>query len=150
MRDENLVELAEEFRALLEASAPRSAKWNLSISADFPSACCDDSSLLLAAFLADNGYPGARRVHGVCGGRNEELRSHVWLQVGAQLVDITADQFEGYEQASVICALSTPFHDSFELESEERHADFRIKFSSEPLWLSRFQRAYDELLEERL
>lgn len=146
MRDEKLAELAEEFRWLLEAAAPISNKWGLSLSSGFPAACCDDSSMLLAAFLADNGYPDARRVLGVRGGQNEELSKHVWLQVGEDLVDITADQFDGYDLAPVICTTSTPFHKSFKLDSAGELADFRIRFSLNRMWLSRFQRAYEEIL----
>lgn len=141
-----LHELAAQFRTMLQEKAARSINWGLSISAGFPHACCDDSSQLLAAYLADHGFPGALRVQGASGGANEELASHVWLLLDEIIVDITADQFEEYGLDPVICTSASNFHDSFSIEEELEPADFRLRFAADPSWKAKFQRAYDDLL----
>jgi len=59
-----LIRLVESFRAVMAQLMPSDfTGTSLSVS-KFPSACCDDSSLILAAYLADNGYPQARVMRG--------------------------------------------------------------------------------------
>ena len=112
---------------------------------DFPHACCDDASLLLAAFLTDNGICGSLRVHGVNGGNHDELKSHAWLSVAGLIVDITGDQFVMYKVKPVFVGSNSEFHDSFEIESTEL-ADFRVKFKNDAGWLSTFHGDYKNIL----
>jgi hypothetical protein len=99
--------------------------FNVSIDRNFPRAACDDSSLLLAAYLSDQGFPGAVRVHGEWGGRDNELVTHVWLKLDGTLIDITGSQFVNYRQPEILIAEHDEFLDTFEVESEERIADYR-------------------------
>ncbi|MBK3793442.1 hypothetical protein GFK99_00775 [Pseudomonas stutzeri] len=73
---EQIYRLAKEFRAALERTPRISLRTTLGCS-NFPDACCDDASMLLAAYLSDSGFPGSIRVSGVNGGASEELKSHI-------------------------------------------------------------------------
>ena len=138
-----VLELAKSFRAALAVTPRRSLCTSLAYTS-FPNACCDDASLLLAAYLSDNGLQGSTRVHGVHGGHSGELRSHVWLQYNNTIIDITADQFSGYGIAPVLVTNQSSFHDSFELESRSI-ADFRLKFADDKEWLSKFSNDYETI-----
>lgn len=113
---------------------------------DFPDACCDDASQLLAAFLSDKGHAGSLRVNGCNGDIKGELKSHVWLLYSGIIIDITADQFENYNEASVIVSVETTFHKSFESEVKGL-ADFRIRFANDARMLSKFSRDYEKVLK---
>lgn len=117
--------------AMLKAAIDIGLETHCSLSKGFPRGCCDDSSLLLAAFLTDNGHPGALRVHGENGGSKGELGTHVWLNLGGVLIDITGSQFneDGYSQPDVLVAEKCDFLDTFEVAEEPEIADFRDKFS---------------------
>ena len=133
--------VVSEFRAALKELAESGFWFGVSITNEFPHASCDDSSMLLAAYLTDQGYPGARRVHGRSGGRNRELNTHVWLDLDGTLIDITGSQFndDGYDQAEIVISQHDPFLASFKPEKERRIADFREgKFL-----LNYFHDAYD-------
>ena len=124
---EELRKLVLDFRRVMECLNPSDFEGtSLSVS-KFPSACCDDSSQILAAYLTDNGFAGARLIRGEYGGKNEELGSHVWLSFEGFKIDITADQFNeiGYENPQVIIARENEFLESFEV-TNDGIADFRI------------------------
>jgi hypothetical protein len=126
MDNGRLSKVVADFRLAL-TELVLSGHWfdNMSIKGDFPRGCCDDSSLLLAAYLHDQGFPGAVRISGAHGGKNEELMSHVWLKLGSQLIDITGSQFENYNQPEILIAEKDEFLDSFQIDPEPRLADFR-------------------------
>lgn len=146
MEIEPIVEFATIFRNAI-INVPKNEFRTSLGSTNFPHACCDDASQLLAAFLSDNGHKKIYRVHGIHGGRNEELLTHVWLSYFGLIIDITADQFESYNQPPVIVVFESSFHKTFEVESEEP-ADFRVKFANDPDWLSRFGRDYEKVLNK--
>ncbi len=143
---EQIYRLAKEFRAALERTPRVNLHTTLGCS-NFPHACCDDASLLLAAYLSDNGYPGSIRVHGVNGGTSEELKSHIWLLWSDLIIDITADQFSSYCIAPVLVSKESEFHEAFEVDDEEL-ADFRVKFKNDPRWLSNFSHDYKTVLSK--
>ncbi|MFV9657316.1 hypothetical protein ACNFCK_20715 [Pseudomonas sp. NY15366] len=143
---EQIYQLAKEFRAALERTPRISLRTTLG-SSNFPDACCDDASMLLAAYLSDNGFPGSIRVSGVNGGASEELKSHIWLLWSDLIIDITADQFTNYGMAPIIVSQKTEFHESFEIEDKE-NADFRVKFENDPRWLSNFSSDYKIVLSQ--
>lgn len=145
---EQIYQLTKEFRAALER-APRTGLRTTLGCSSFPHACCDDASLLLAAYLSDNGFPGSIRVSGVNGGTSEELKSHIWLFLSDLIIDITADQFTTYCMAPVIVRKKSEFHETFEIEDEEP-ADFRIKFKNDPRWLSDFSNDYKVALSNAI
>lgn len=124
MKQRSLKDLVTEFRHALQDLAAGGFHFNISIGRDFPHAACDDSSLLLAAYLTDQGFPGAIRVHGESGGRDGELNTHVWLKLDGQLIDITGSQFEDYNQPEILFSEQDEFLGTFEVESE-RIADYR-------------------------
>jgi len=141
---EQIYQLAKEFRAALENTPRINLRTTLGCS-NFPHACCDDASMLLAAYLSDNGFPGSIRVNGVNGGESEELKSHIWLLWSDLIIDITADQFTNYGMAPVIVSKKTDFHNTFEIEDTE-HADFRVKFENDQSWFSNFSSDYKIVL----
>jgi hypothetical protein len=134
--------VVSEFRSALKELVEAGHWFGVSITKEFPHASCDDTSLLLAAYLADHGYPGALRIHGRSGGRNRELNSHVWLDLNGTLIDITGSQFDDYEQPEIIIAEHDPFLESFKPERERRIGDFR---ETEHLPKYHFYEAYDAI-----
>ncbi|KQV15006.1 hypothetical protein ASC97_31425 [Rhizobium sp. Root1203] len=64
---------------------PCSAHDQLSV---LSSGACDDASLLLARFLKENGHGMFQRMSGK---RGDD--THVWLEQGGFVIDITGDQF---------------------------------------------------------
>lgn len=143
---EKIYQLAKEFRVAIEKTQRVDLHTTLGCS-KFPHACCDDASLLLAAYLSDNGFPDSIRVNGVNGGISEELRSHVWLFWSDIIIDITADQFVNYSIAPVFVSKESDFHETFEIYDEEP-ADFRVKFKNDPRWLSKFSHDYKIVLSK--
>lgn len=131
-----------EFRSSLKQLVEEGYWFGISITKEFPHASCDDSSLLLAAYLSEQGYPGAVRVHGRNGGRKSELGSHVWLDLSGTLIDITGSQFEDYDQPEILIAQSDPFLSTFKPERERRIADFR---ETDHLPKYHFYQAYDAI-----
>ncbi|MDI3356661.1 hypothetical protein MO767_20255 [Pseudomonas sp. UYIF39] len=142
MQRRNLEEVVTEFRSALQELAASGFHFNVSIDKDFPHAACDDSSLLLAAYLSDQGFPGAVRVHGEWGGRDNELVTHVWLKLDGTLIDITGSQFENYSQPEILIAEHDDFLDTFEVEAEGRIADYR---QTPELPRYDFNQAYDAI-----
>lgn len=141
----SLSQVVAEFRSALEELV-FSGHWfdNMSISKEFPGGCCDDSSLLLAAYLHDQGFPGALRISGQSGGEHGELLSHVWLKLDDQIIDITGSQFEDYNQPDILIAVHDEFLNSFRIEPEPRLADFR-QTSGLPGY--DFNKAYEAILK---
>ena len=145
MEIEQVFEIAKAFREAIISVPKNEFRTSLSCT-EFPHGCCDDASQLLAAFLSDKGFDGSVRVHGIHGGNEGELRTHVWLSYSGLIIDITADQFEDYNEHPILVSLKSKFHDSFEIESKEP-ADFRVKFANDSLWLSKFTRDYENVLK---
>jgi hypothetical protein len=137
--------IASRVRKALEVFSARDKSGFTSIGPGFPSACCDDSSMILATYLAEQGYPGATRVHGTHGGTQDELNSHVWLTFRGLIIDITADQFESYGQPPVIVEVNSAFHDGFERAEADEPAEFRKKFALDHRWLGCFEATYQQV-----
>ncbi|POA52090.1 MULTISPECIES: hypothetical protein [unclassified Pseudomonas] len=142
MSRRELAVVVAEFRSALKGLVDDGHWFGVSITKEFPHASCDDSSLLLAAYLSDQGYPGALRVHGQSGGKKRELNSHVWLDLNGTLIDITGSQFEDYAQPEILIADNDPFLASFKPEGRSRIADFR---KTAHLPKSHFYQAYDAI-----
>ncbi|MDX5976358.1 hypothetical protein [Vreelandella alkaliphila] len=144
MEIEPIIQLAKAFRNAIVSVPKNEFETGLGCT-NFPHACCDEASLLLAAFLTDNGHEDSYRVHGIHGGSKEELRTHVWLSYSGLIIDITADQFISYEQPPIIVVPESNFHKTFEIESKEV-ADFRVKFENDLNCLSSFSHDYERVL----
>ncbi|MFM5017902.1 hypothetical protein [Aeromonas veronii] len=146
---EKLHELVLDFRRVMECLNPSDFDGTSLSASKFPSACCDDSSQILAAYLTDNGFSGATLIRGEYGGNEGELKSHVWLDLGGVKIDITADQFNtnGYENPSVIMARKNAFLETFET-TNDGIADFRIhlKDYSDPGLERDFESCYKVIL----
>ena len=140
--------LVRNFRNAIER-IPQ-AKFHTSLGcASFPSACCDDASQLLAAYLHDNNFGQAVRMDGTNGGFNRELNSHVWLVCAGLIIDITADQFERYGMPPVFIGASSEFHDLFDVDNQEQEvADFRVRFANDARWKGLFGNDYELILCE--
>lgn len=146
MEQRKLLELVSEFRVAVQECSWGGFPFQISITDRFPFASCDDSSMLLAAYLSDQGFPGALRISGSYGGQNEELVSHVWLKLGRVQIDITGSQFEGYDQPEILIVEQDDFLDTFEVEEEPELADFRIKFENDARFRGYFFQAYEAVL----
>ncbi|GAB7527939.1 hypothetical protein PS3A_03450 [Pseudomonas sp. 3A(2025)] len=102
--------------------------------------------MLLAAYLKDQGLPGALRIYGEKGGSDRELESHVWLKYQCWLIDITGSQFEGYNQPDILVSERSTFLETFKVKGKLEIADFRER--PEALRQRRhFLEAYDALKE---
>ncbi|WP_217516136.1 hypothetical protein [Vibrio metschnikovii] len=148
---EQLRSLIEQFRLAMEALSPHDFDGTSLAVSEFPHACCDDCSQLLAAYLTDNGFPQAKLIRGENGGFGQELGSHVWLYLNGLHIDITADQFNeyGYDNPSVILSDHSEFLSTFEVQ-DNGTADYRIhlkKYSS-PGLESEFESCYRIVLEQ--
>lgn len=143
MQRERLENLVSEFRAALQELVSSGNDFNMFFSKNYPSAACDNSSMLLAAYLSDNGFPGALRVFGDKGGKGE-LGGHVWLKLDNLVIDITGSQFEAYDQDEIVIAEESAFLSTFEVSGKVQEADWR-KF---PTVVNRgdFRNAHDAIL----
>ncbi len=77
----------------------------------FPSGACGNTSDMLALYLNNNGIEG---IEYVCGKRDG--RSHGWLEVKGNIVDITSDQFDD-GMGDVYIGKTTDFYNSFSEQS---------------------------------
>lgn len=88
----------------------------------FPRGACDDTSLLLARFLRERGYGTCQRMSGK---RGDE--SHVWLEQGDYVIDITGDQFGDCPHGSAYVGKDRSWHHAFSGEdtgvADYRHLD---------------------------
>ncbi len=76
----------------------------------FPEKCCNFAANLLLLELSDAGIDGLRRMIGtVQDERGDDLATHVWVQSGDIVADITADQFG---QPKVIVEAQSAWHAS--------------------------------------
>lgn len=76
----------------------------------FPEKCCNFAANLLLLELAKAGGERLRRMIGtVCDDRGDDLATHVWVQAGDVVADITADQFE---QPKVVVEHHSAWHHS--------------------------------------
>lgn len=78
---------ALQFRLAIEGTEKESLSAGLR---RFPWGACGDASLLLARYLQDRGF-------GPCVILRSEQPSHIWLRSGDLIIDITADQFAGFD-----------------------------------------------------
>lgn len=145
-KTKDLRSVVTEFRAALLLTEPSDFIGTSLSASKFPDACCDDASMLLAAYLVDNGFTEIDIMRGEYGGDKRDLPSHVWLQIDQIFIDITADQFNrlGYENPPVICEEKNSFLSSFSAKNEG-NADFRehiLKYNDQDL-LAAFESGYE-------
>lgn len=97
---------------------------------DFPHGSCDPASMLLGAYLAENGFTDVDYVSGWRGRVEDGSRkSHAWLEAGEVVIDITAGQFEDAPEP-IIVSSSSLWHQGFDVEKREPR-DFS-SFSESP------------------
>lgn len=76
----------------------------------FPKKCCNFAANLLLLDLSESGIAGLRRMMGtVQDERGDDLETHVWVQAGDIIVDITADE---YGQPEVIVEQQSSWHEA--------------------------------------
>ncbi len=105
----------------------------------FPYGWCHDASLLLGAYLVDNGFNSFQYVHG------EDYRTgntHAWLVWDKLIVDITADQFSKITPP-VIVSESTHWHDRFTVIGNGK-CDFR-QYESQPDYIRGLKEFYENM-----
>jgi len=113
---ERLISLVIAFRKAIEVS-PRD-KLPITFS-NFPRGACGDVTLLLGAFLIEQGLEPFDYMLGERGSS-----SHAWLQRGNLVVDVTADQFTDCD-SSIIVADGSEWHRKF--DGKRLHvADYHI------------------------
>lgn len=92
---------------------------------NFPKGSCGDAVLLLGTYLIENGYGQFNYALGSRGDAREgTLQSHVWLERGQLVIDITADQFPEIDE-SVIVTVCSEWHCGF-MKEILNIADYRI------------------------
>ena len=101
-------ELAKRFRSALETSDRTKLPIGLQ---EFPRGACGDASLLLAKYLQDNGEIGITYVTGTNG-----RQTHGWLESDGIIIDITADQFDGFDD--LVVTIDSTWHSQFEEQSK--------------------------------
>jgi hypothetical protein len=122
MNEPTVEELAWRMRGAIEALVPQDLPKEL---AGFPKHTCGDASLLLGAYLKDQGHEDFRLISAerFSSPTHKAIRSHAWLARAGLIVDITADQFaEGLPK--VIVTEQSPWHEAFETE-RPASSDFR-------------------------
>lgn len=139
-----LEELVSEFRESLQKLVSSGNCFNLFFFKNYPFAACDNSSMLLARYLSEKGFPGAIRVLGDKGGLKGELGGHVWLKLDGLLIDITGSQFEGYDQPEIVIAERDDFLSTFEVNGKIELADYRESSNLENR--SDFNDAYEAVI----
>lgn len=114
MHKARLYEAAGNFRrALLACPKDAFSEYQRRQLRNFPMQSCDVASLLLAYYLRDLGFTDIERI---CGLRNGE--THVWLESGGCIIDITADQFpEIGAPITVVEAKEQSWHSLFVVQS---------------------------------
>jgi hypothetical protein len=108
----------------------------------FPCGWCQDTSWALGRLLADRGKTGFQLVFAKH--PDDERNTHVWLERGGLIVDITADQFVGSGCPGVMVTTDRSWHNSWTHESQDLddvlgcHADGRIYSTvlEHPAWLA--------------
>jgi hypothetical protein len=73
----------------------------------FPLGCCGTVCDLLEEHLRREGFG---TFESICGDRHNPYQSHAWLTQDGLIVDITADQFAGENQPSVIVTYHSSWH----------------------------------------
>lgn len=112
---ETLLGSAKMFRSALESARFDSSDGNLR---GFPQECCNHASILFGIYLVDTGLGPSRKItarHSHFAGRR-----HVWLLHQDTIVDLTADQFAGENQPSVLVCRDSRWHANWKpVRSEE-------------------------------
>lgn len=130
---EELNDAATQFRALIMNTEKNILPITLR---DFPNGACGDTTLLLGHHLAELGHGKFRYYLGWRNGR-----SHAWLQAGTMIVDITADQFEGFDDA-VFVSDRSPWHEEF-FGTDQHVADLTVFGETTEAML---RQAYEDIL----
>lgn len=118
---EEIYRLAFRLRSAIESTPTDCLPITFS---SFPRGACGDTSLILGAYLADNGFHDFVYVIGERGSQDAGTWSaHAWLEADGLVADITADQFQD-APSKVIVAAPSRWHQCFLVEGRQS-ADFR-------------------------
>ncbi|MGO7847571.1 hypothetical protein ACC671_10825 [Rhizobium ruizarguesonis] len=113
----DLIDDCERFREMIV----RSDRSRLMISFQyFPRGSCDDASLLLARFLGEMGHGTFQRMAGQRGSD-----THVWLEQGDYVIDITGDQFADCPHPAVYVGRDRSWHADF-AGTDSGEANYRL------------------------
>ncbi|RJG12512.1 hypothetical protein D3879_04280 [Pseudomonas cavernicola] len=101
--------IAEQLRAAIFSVEPAARHASLK---NFPHASCGSTSELIGSYLEEKGFGRFEYLHG----SREGIPSHAWIQQGDLIVDLTADQFPGIDEA-VIVSRCSQWHAQFEVSN---------------------------------
>lgn len=114
---ERLKKTCEQFRQLFEEHHQEMPEQYLR--EWFPVGCCREVSNTLGLYLKVNGFGVWESVYGE-GILKGEVKTHVWLQKGDIVCDLTLDQF-GEEYPKVFVGNKEKFHSVFYEQKPERY-----------------------------
>lgn len=117
---QNLTTRFYEFRTALEIFPKKGLLLPFD---DFPFGTCGDASLLLAKYFENCGLGNFRYISGTIR-ENGSFQSHAWLEKDGLIIDITADQFEEFDEPVIIEHGENSWYRRF--ESEEEVSDFNL------------------------
>lgn len=142
MNDNQVYQLASDFRRALETISAKGLYGRLSIFRSFPKGCCGYTSDLLASYLIENGIQ-PDRLQVAKSETNKQQYTHSWVVIDHTLcVDITADQFNTniyfrkYQPipSCLIVPLGTDLYECF--ESNKTHFSHNIGIDSYSEYIS--------------
>lgn len=102
---------------------------------DFPKYSCGNASEYLANWLVRIGTTGVVLMVGY----NSKCECHAWLEHDGYIIDITADQFDGFQE-SVFVSRDRNFHQQFQVSSENEEDEvINYKGTEEQPFFDRFR-----------
>ena len=111
--DSDILILAKRFRRAIETTPKSTLPLGF---AEFPSGSCADASIILGAYLHDQGHGSFALFRGSRGRMDDDTYgTHAWLIQDDLIVDITADQFDDVDPA-VIVSRDSKWHNQFRTE----------------------------------
>ena len=118
MNEQDLLrsEAAAIRRAFQECRLDGDLSW---ITTSFPHACCGVVSSILSHHLFTIGMPDVKRASGV----RIDQQSHMWVEAGEWIIDITADQFDEVSEP-VLVTQNRTWHQQFSFDFEYLDAGF--------------------------
>jgi hypothetical protein len=142
MRDEDKIrELAKKFRESILKCEKSELPLSLS---NFPTGSCSDASMLLGTYFKNNDINGFIQIKGKRG-EVDSFETHYWLEKDGILVDITADQFAGINEAVIVTGSNSKWHGTFNREILQE-ADYRMISARDVR--NHFEAVYSYIIEE--
>ncbi|WP_350225412.1 hypothetical protein [Vibrio parahaemolyticus] len=133
----DIAKLAECFRAAIEASDIADL---LPFFKHFPQNCCEHTSVFLG-FYINLVFPELETE--IVRGRKESvhgLQYHFWLEINGQVVDLTVDQFKGYN-VPIYAENTHPLSGEFVEDKREPISVYMGQYYDKVIEIERFSKA---------